>query len=186
MRSQRLFSPKVNAGSMADIAFLLLIFFLVTTTISVDAGINRKLPSPCPPSMDCTDTSNDRNIFRVILGRNDQIFVGDQLIELEELKALTKSFLDNNGDGSCNYCNGKQLTSLSDHPTMAVVSLQTDKLTTYDFYIKVQDELTKAYFELREEYALKVYGKKPEALTRQELENVRAAYPFLLSEAETK
>ncbi|TVZ59750.1 biopolymer transport protein ExbD [Flavobacteriaceae bacterium MAR_2010_105] len=186
MRSQRHSSPKVNAGSMADIAFLLLIFFLVTTTISVDAGINRKLPLLSPPNMDCSETINDRNIFRILLGQNDQIFVGDRLVELEELKELIKSFIDNNCDGTCNYCSGEELSTLSDHPKKAVVSLQTDKRTTYDFYIKVQDELTKVYLELREGYALKIYGKKAEALTREELEKVRAAYPFILSEAETK
>jgi len=144
MTSLRHSSPEVNAGTMADIAFLLLIFFLVTTTISVDEGINRKLPKLCPPGSECTPEINKRNILRIVLNSKNEIFVEDEIIQLNDLKDIAKSFLDNNGDNSCSYCNGKQSVSSSDNPKVAVISLQNDKLTSYEFYITVQDELTQA------------------------------------------
>ena len=179
-------SPSVNAGSMADIAFLLLIFFLVTTTISIDEGINRKLPKLCPPNVDCSEIINERNILRVVLNAKNEIFVEDEPIQLGELKAITKSFLDNNGDRTCAYCNGKYLTTYSDNPKEAVISLQNDKLTSYEFYIAVQDELTKAYYELRDTYSESILNKNSKTLSKVEIESVKEAYPFILSEAETK
>ena len=186
MKSFRHVAPEVNAGSMADIAFLLLIFFLVTTTISVDEGINRKLPKNCPPNTDCTIDINQRNILSIVLNGKDDIFIDNKIIALNELKATVKTFLDNNGDKSCSYCNGKNDPNLSDNPINAVISLQNDKLTSYSFYIEVQDELTKAYYELRSQYATQVLGKTIADLTEEELKTVRNMYPFILSEAETK
>lgn len=186
MRFSRQTSPNVNAGSMADIAFLLLIFFLVTTTISVDEGINRKLPKLCPPNVDCSETINERNILRIVLNAKNEIFVENDPIQFEELKAIAKSFLDNNGDKTCSYCMGKNLTTFSDNPKEAVISLQNDKLTSYEFYIAVQDELTKAYYELRDTYSKAILKKNSKTLSKEEIETVRNAYPFILSEAETK
>jgi biopolymer transport protein ExbD len=186
MRLSRHQSPSVNAGSMADIAFLLLIFFLVTTTISIDEGINRKLPKPCPTREDCSKSINERNILRIVLNAKNEIFVENNLIQFGELKAITKSFLDNNGDRTCAYCNGKHLTTYSDNPKEAVISLQNDKLTSYEFYIAVQDELTKAYYELRDTYRESILNKNYKTLFKVEIESVREAYPFILSEAETK
>ena len=185
MRLSRHDAPTVNAGSMADIAFLLLIFFLVTTTISTDEGISRKLPKYCL-SRDCSETVNERNVLRVVLNSKNEIFVENDLIQLEDLKDMAKSFLDNNGDGTCSYCNGKNLKDSSDNPKEAVVSLQNDKLTSYGFYIAVQDELTKAYYELRETYSNSVLHKNSNSLSKDELSEVKDAYPFNLSEAETK
>ncbi len=186
MRTSRHNSPQVNAGSMADIAFLLLIFFLVTTTISMDKGINRKLPKPCPPNTECSEPINERNILRIVLNSKDEIFIEDELVTLPELKDIAKSFLDNNGDDSCTYCNGKGLSFLSDNPKKAVISLQNDKLTSYNFYISVQDELTKAYYELREVYTKDVLGKTAITATDEDIAAVKKAYPFILSEAVTK
>jgi biopolymer transport protein ExbD len=186
MKLSRHNAPNVNAGSMADIAFLLLIFFLITTTISVDEGINRKLPKLCPPNVVCSETINERNILRVALNEKHEIFVEDNLIQLVELKDIAISFLDNNGDGTCNYCKGKSLTKYSDNPKSAVISLQNEKLTTYEFYIAVQDELTKAYYELRDTYSKTILKKNSKSLSIEELNIVKNAYPFILSEAETK
>lgn len=185
MRTSRS-APKVNAGSMADIAFLLLIFFLVTTTIANDTGINRKLPRSCPPGQDCRIDIHERNILRISLNNQNQIMVDEALIAIEELKDLAKAFLDNNGDKSCDYCSGLNLASSSDNPTKAVISLQSANQTAYELFIKVQDELTKAYAELREGYVIGVMGKSPKTLSISELNSVKKAYPFLLSEAETK
>lgn len=179
-------SPTVNAGSMADIAFLLLIFFLVTTTIASDEGINRKLPRECPPNVDCSTDLNERNVLRIVLNGNDEILVENELVTIEEIKNLTKDFIDNNGENTCLYCNGKQLATLSDKPSEAVISLQNDRSTSYALFIKVQDEITKAYYELRSVYSKNKFNKTGKELTPREIKEIREAYPFIISEAETK
>ncbi|MDO5971452.1 biopolymer transporter ExbD [Flavivirga aquimarina] len=185
MRHSKLM-PEVNAGSMADIAFLLLIFFLVTATISSDEGINRSLPEECPPGMDCTNTIHERNILRILINNNDEIMIKDNIITIDELKEIAKNFLDNNGDGTCSYCSGTKSTNASDNPKKAVISLQNDRQTSYKQFITVQDELSKAYYELRNTYSLNVLKKPSDKLSKQELKQVKDAYPFILSEAETK
>lgn len=177
--------PEVNAGSMADIAFLLLIFFLVTATISSDEGINRMLPKDCP-SGDCGGIIAERNILRILINNNDEVMIENEVIAMEDLKDITKNFLDNNGDNTCSYCHGEKVISASDNPKKAVVSLQNGKNTTYKQYIAVQNELTKAYYELRQAYSLNVIGKAPDKLSKTEEKQVKDAYPFMLSEAETK
>ncbi|WP_346882249.1 biopolymer transporter ExbD [uncultured Algibacter sp.] len=178
--------PEVNAGSMADIAFLLLIFFLVTATISSDEGINRMLPKECPPGMDCSNSIHERNILRIHVNNENDIMIEDDVVNIKDLKSITKTFLDNNGDGTCSYCNGSKATSASDNPTEAVISLQNGKQTTYKRYIEVQNEITKAYYELRHGYSMRVLKKLPENLSKEELKQVKEAYPLILSEAETK
>jgi biopolymer transport protein ExbD len=179
-------APQVNAGSMADIAFLLLIFFLVTTTMAKDEGINRKLPRNCPPGQICTIDIHERNILRIVLNSKQEIMVEDDLVAITNLKYIAKTFLDNNGDNSCNYCKGNSLTTSSDNPTKAIISLQTGKQTSYELFIALQDELTKAYYELRETYAVQRLGKDIDELSKKDFVNIRNAYPFILSEAETK
>jgi biopolymer transport protein ExbD len=178
-------SPEVNAGSMADIAFLLLIFFLVTATISSDAGINRVLPADCPTG-DCESIKHERNILRIVINNNDGIMVENELTSLEELKETAKAFIDNNADGSCLYCNGNKILDASDNPKDAVISLQNGKKTTYKQFVAVQNELSKAYFELRSNYASNVLKKSVDKLSKKDLKQVKEAYPFILSEAETK
>lgn len=171
---------------MADIAFLLLIFFLVTAVIPKDHGFNRKLPDPCPPNTICDETINERNVLRIVINNKDEIMIEDDIVSIDKLKEITKDFLDNNGDKSCTYCNGKQLTNSSDSPKEAVISLQPDKQTSYEQFIAIQDELTKAYYELRESYIKNVLKKTKDQLTPEELNQVKKAYPFILSEAEIK
>jgi hypothetical protein len=136
--------------------------------------------------MDCTSDVNERNILRILVNNDDGIMIEDQIVPLENLKDITKAFLDNNGDGNCKYCNGFKSSSLSDNPKVAVVSLQNGKQTTYKTYVAVQNELTKAYFELRRDYSMKTFGKPADKLSKTELQQVKDAYPFILSEAETK
>lgn len=186
MKNSRHSMPQVNTGSMADIAFLLLIFFLVTAMIPKDEGINRKLPTPCPYGEICDTQINKRNMLEVHVNSNNELFVENEIVKIENLKALAIEFLDNNGDKSCNYCNGKNLNASSDNPKEAVISLKNDSQTSYDFYIQIQDELTKAYYELRSNYATTKFKKSVNALTKAELLEVREAYPFILSEAELK
>lgn len=177
--------PEVNAGSMADIAFLLLIFFLVTATISSDEGINRMLPKDCPTN-DCHSTKQERNILRIVINNVDDIMINDEIVAIKDLKEVTKNFLDNNGDGTCSYCNGNKDSKLSSNPKEAVISLQNGKQTTYKQYVAVQNELSKAYYQLRHDYSMKMLKKPVDDLSKESLKQVRDAYPFILTEAETK
>ena len=156
-------APEVNAGSMADIAFLLLIFFLVTTTMEKDSGINRKLP-PIEES-DEDVIIKQKNIFTVLLNGKDQLLVEDEIMELKDLRAAAIEFLDNGGstdnDGNpCDYCQGKRNASSSDHPDKAIISLKNERETSYAAYISVQNELVGAYNELRNRRALQLGPQK--------------------------
>ena len=155
-------SPEVNAGSMADIAFLLLIFFLVTTTIEKDKGIARQLPPkqdeeiPPPPL-------KEKNIFIVNVNKDNQLLVEEELMELKDLRQAAIAFLDNGGApaGSpehCNYCQGMRNPRSSDNPIKAVISVQNDRLTAYETYIAVQNELVAAYSFLRNRESQRLYG----------------------------
>jgi biopolymer transport protein ExbD len=186
MKSFRRYAATVNAGSMADIAFLLLIFFLVTTTISADKGILRQLPSECPPNTDCTKDLNERNVLRITLNDKQEIMVEDEIVKIDEIHYLVKEFVDNNGTKTCDYCEGHQSIESSDDPKTAVISISHDALTKYDLFITVQDEITKAYFDLRSRFALQKFNKTPDQLTKDELELVKKAYPFLVSEVMIK
>ena len=152
-------APEVNAGSMADIAFLLLIFFLVTTTIPKDSGINRKLPPIEPPNEEDV-VIKQKNIFTVLLNGKDQLLVEDNLMELKDLRTAAIEFLDNGGDGSCNYCNGAKNPKSSDNPDKAIISLKNERETSYSAYISVQNELVAAYNELRNRRALMLGPQK--------------------------
>ncbi|TYA74504.1 ExbD/TolR family protein [Seonamhaeicola marinus] len=190
-------APEVNAGSMADIAFLLLIFFLVTTTIEVDSGINRKLPPMEESDQDVV--IKQKNIFTVLLNGKDQLLVEDELMELKDLRAAAKEFLDNGGDGSCNYCKGKKDPSSSDNPDKAIISLKNERETTYKQYIAVQNELVAAYNELRNERAQAQFGQSFAEMQanhkdvnwpgnkeklKEKIDQIKAEYPQKLSEVQ--
>jgi len=193
-------APEVNAGSMADIAFLLLIFFLVTTTIETDSGISRKLPpiqdleTPPPPL-------KQKNIFEVVVNKNNQLLVEGELAELKEVRQAAIDFLDNNGDGSCTFCRGSKNPASSDNPIKAVVSLNNDRETNYGTYIAVQNELVAAYTSLRNREAQRLYNRSfeqmekdykdvnnPENKTKlkEKLKVIKEMFPEKLSEAEAK
>jgi len=153
-------APEVNAGSMADIAFLLLIFFLVTTTIETDSGITRKLP-PIDDEQEDPPILKERNIFVVLVNANGDLLVEDEITEFKNLRQATIEFLDNGGglgDEACDYCQGPGDTSSSDNPIKAVVSLQNDRKTQYGRYIAVQNELVAAYNVLRDREANRLYN----------------------------
>ena len=169
--------PEINAGSMADIAFLLLIFFLVTTTMDVDTGISRKLP-PMPEEELLEDDVkiNERNIYVVKVNKNNQLLVEGELINVSQLKEGAKRFINNNG----------QNPNLSDNPDKAIISLQNDRGTEYMTYIQVQNELAAAYNELRNEEALIKYGEAYSNLNKSQQKEIRKMYPQKISEAEPK
>ena len=171
---------------MADIAFLLLIFFLVTTTISADKGILRQLPCECPPNTNCIKNISERNVLRVVLNNQQEIMVEANIVKIEEIQNLVKVFVDNNGNNRCDYCAGEQSTESSEHPKVAVIPLSHDALTTYELFISVQDVITKAYYNLRARYAKDVLNKSLDQLTKDDLGVVKKAYPFIVSEVMVK
>lgn len=190
-------APEVNAGSMADIAFLLLIFFLVTTTIETDSGLNRKLP----PIEDNTEPPiiKQKNIFTVLLNGKDQLLVEEEIMELKDLRKAATEFLDNGGDGTCDYCKGKRNPDSSDNPDKAVISLKNERETTYKTYISVQNELVAAYNDLRNIRAEALYGKSfvemeanlndvnwpgDKTKLKDQLEKIKVEYPQKLSEVQ--
>ena len=186
MAGKRRGLPEINAGSMADIAFLLLIFFLVTTTMDVDSGISRKLP-PMPEENVETPEINKRNIYVVLINKNNKVLAGigspTNNIEVdgngiisESLKEEVKSFVNNNGKKG----------NSSESPEKAVVSLQNQEGTSYSMYIQVQNELTKAYNELRNEKANNDFGLDFDKLDFEEQKIIKKYYPMKVSEAETK
>ena len=180
--------PEINAGSMADIAFLLLIFYLVTTTMDTDKGINRKLPPWDEDLEQDIPPIKERNIFTVLVNSNDQLLVEDEYLEISQLREKAIEFVDNNGDGSCTYCKGYKVSSSSDNPDKAVISLQNDRGTSYGMYVKVQNELVAAYEDLRDKYAEEEYGKSYRGMDADEdkdvIKEIKGAYPQKISEAE--
>ena len=180
--------PEINAGSMADIAFLLLIFYLVTTTMDTDKGINRKLPPIEDELVQDPPPIKERNIFTVLVNSNDQLLVEDEYLEINELRAKAMEFIDNNGDGSCEYCKGYGVSSSSDNPVKAVISLQNDRGTSYGMYVKVQNELVAAYEDLRERYAEEEYGRSYRGMDPEEdeeiIKEIKNADQQKISEAE--
>jgi len=197
-------TPEVNAGSMADIAFLLLIFFLVTTTIEKDKGIARQLP----PIEDVIDPPiiKQKNLFIVNVNRNDQLLVEEKLMDVKDLRQAAIDFIDNGGAASgspeyCSFCKGRRSPNSSDNPEKAVISVQNDRLTSYKMYIIVQNELVAAYNYLRDRESERLYGWKFTEMkrdvdeanysgnveaVREKLENIQKIIPLKLSEAEPK
>jgi biopolymer transport protein ExbD len=165
-RSKNGASPEVNAGSMADIAFLLLIFFLVTTTIASDKGILNFLPPKVDPNVPPPDIKvNERNIFTILINANDQLLVEGEYGSTENLDEDVKAFILNFGnpdaEGAALYNSlPASLQSLarrdpasSDDPGEAIVSIKTNRGTSYETYLKVFDLVKKAYFDI---YATRV------------------------------
>ena len=196
-------APEVNAGSMADIAFLLLIFFLVTTTIETDRGISRKLP-PIPLEDIVPPVIKQKNIFTVIVNRNNDLLVEDELMDLTELRQAAVEFLDNGGgvgEEACVYCQGVKDPSSSDNPNKAIISLVNDRQTKYGTYISVQNELVGAYSFLRNREAQRLYGMDYSKMEKdyndpnfngnkevlgKRVDEIQNMYPQKLSEAEPK
>lgn len=196
-------APEVNAGSMADIAFLLLIFFLVTTTIETDSGITRKLP-PIDDEQEDPPPLKEKNIFIVLVNANGDLLVEDEQMEFQDLREAAISFLDNGGgtgDEACDYCQGPGDPKSSDNPIKAVISLQNDRKTQYGRYIAVQNELVAAYNDLRDREANRLYNmdftemeaafNDPEFLgdkekLKERIGVIKDLFPQKLSEAEPK
>jgi biopolymer transport protein ExbD len=195
-------SPEINAGSMADIAFLLLIFFLVTTTMNVDSGIMRKISKK--PIDNYVIDIKEKNILEVNINLNNELFVDGNIVKLENLKEIAINFIDNgagldSNNKPCTWCKGNQIESSSDHPSKALISVNADRNTNYETYIAVLDNLNSAYTHLRNKLSVEFYNQNYTSL----LENfkksnnnnklieaktnlIREKYPLLLFDVEIK
>ncbi len=169
---------------MADIAFLLLIFFLVTSMIPNDKGIARDLPQPCPPGAECNIPIKKNNLFAISLNEKGEIFANNEITNIEDLKETLKDFIDNGGDASCKYCQGEKLPAFSDNPKKASISLSIHREAPYQSFISIQDEIAKVYFELREKYVIEVLKTTSENITKEELKTMQEAYPFRVIETD--
>lgn len=196
-------NAEINAGSMADIAFLLLIFFLVTTTMDVDSGIARKLPEKTDVQSDVI--VKEKNVLDIVVNRNNQLLVENEYVKVTDVKRLAMKFIDNGGGlgtpvddkpgEPCDYCGGERDPNSSDHPTKAIISLQSDRGTTYGMYISIQNEIEAAYNELRNQLAKKLYGRSydellgdykdnPSKSLQEKIDNLKDKYPQIITEPE--
>ena len=183
-------TPEVNSGSLADIAFLLLIYWLLTTTMDVDTGIARQLP-PIPEKSDITEVDiNKRNIFIVLINSENVLRVNGKERKIEELRELAKEFVKSNPDDpSMPELESVYIDLLHKRVDVGkgVISLQNDRGTSYGTYIMVQNELVAAVNELRDEAAYEYFGKKSfDDLSDDQKEAVRKIVPQRISEAEPK
>jgi len=224
---------EISAGSMADIAFLLLIFFLVTTTMDQDIGILRQLPPPVPDDMEKPPEVNQRNVYEVLVNSNDQLLVENKRMDIRELKDGAIEFYTN----PRNSPDLPQLTRVTrakvqenlntlrqalaedpdnedikskidtwedklialeligeynELPSSALISLQNDRGTSYNMYIAVQNELSAAVNQLRDNLSYEKFGVPYSSLNtaddndKPKIKAIRAVYPQRISEAEPK
>ena len=182
--------PAINASSMADISFLLLIFFLITTSMDVSQGLARRLPQPPDPNQKIEETDiNQRNLFVVKINSANQLLVQGQETNISQLRAKAKEFIDNpNNDPNLPVLVTEEIEGLGvvtytpDH----VISVQNDVDTQYQAYLDVQNELVAAYNELRDAFSKKQFGKSYNELEEDEQKLVQKVYPQKISEAEPK
>ncbi len=180
--------PEYNAASLADIAFMLLIFFLVTTTMDTDLGISTMLPPPMEKPDDTPPKIKERNIFVVLINKNDQLLVEGKLMDIRNLKREAKVFIENPArDEKLPEFKEKEVDFFGlVEVSKQVISLQNDRGTSYGLYVQVQNELAMAYNELRDELALRKFGKKYEELDKARKKAIRGIFPKSISEAEPK
>lgn len=182
--------PDINSSSTADIAFLLLIFFLITTSMDTDRGLARLLPPP-PEDQDQqnTDKIRNRNILQVYLNKDDALMCGNDYISIDQLRDKAKEFIANVDNSE--HMPEKTQKNVEFFGTCMVndkhvISLQNDRGSSYQAYISVQNELVAAYNELRDELAEKTFGVKYAELNDAQQKAVREIYPQRISEAEPK
>ncbi|MBO5817237.1 MAG: biopolymer transporter ExbD [Paludibacteraceae bacterium] len=183
--------PEINASSMADISFLLLIFFLVTTSMDVNQGLARRLPAPIPPDQKVEDTDiNKRNLFVVKINWENKLLVQGQELDVRQLRAKAKEFIVNAEDAAdmpklFEEDFGEPFGTLK-YTKEHVISVQNDAETQYQAYLEVQNELVAAYNELREECAQKYFHTAYTELDEEWQKKIQKIYPQKISEAEPK
>lgn len=182
-------TPGLNTQSTADIAFLLLCYFLMTSTMDQQSGLQRRLPPMPDQNQKTEDTKvNKRNIIIVKINSSDRLFAGDQLLDVSQLKDKIKEFITNpNNDPNLPEREMKNIEGYGEYPvSKGVISLQNDRGTSYRAYIAVQNELVKAINEVRDDFCKQNYGKAYTVLTEDQQKIVREAIPQNISEAEPK
>lgn len=212
--------PEINASSMADIAFLLLIFFLVTTTMDTDWGIARLLPPPDEQKQEDNVKIKERNVFVVLVNANDQLLVEGELLDISQLRDKAIEFISNPANKEdlpekihVSKAEARQQVATLQNANNAaaveelgkwknrlkaadvigdyweskqVISLQNDRGTSYDMYIKVQNELAAAYRDLRDKMAMEKFNRKFDQLEKDQAEAIKEVYAQRISEAEPK
>ena len=182
-------TPAINSSSTADIAFLLLCYFLMTTTMGTQTGLSRRLPPMPDPNQKVEDQKvNRRNIIIVKINSADRILAGSEPIDVSQLKDKIKIFLTNpTDDPNLPVMEPTEIAGLGTrNVSKGVISLQNDRGTSYQAYIAVQNELVKAVNELRDEAAMREFGKKFLALDEDGHKIIKDLVPQQISEAEPK
>ena len=182
-------TPAINSSSTADIAFLLLCYFLMTTTMGTQTGLSRRLPPMPDPNQKVEDQKvNRRNIIIVKINSADRILAGSEPIDVSQLKDKIKIFLTNpTDDPNLPVMEATEIAGLGTrNVSKGVISLQNDRGTSYQAYIAVQNELVKAVNELRDEAAMREFGKKFLALDEDGQKTIKDLVPQQISEAEPK
>jgi len=181
-------AQEVNAGSMADIAFLLLIFFLVTTTMDTDTGLSTLLPPPVEEEEPDTPPIKERNVFSVLINSQNQLLVEGKPMEVNNLTEAVKEFIVNPMNDET--LPEKNVRDVEFFGTVeigkGIISLQNDRDTEYQTYLMVQNELSRAINELRDDLSKRKFGKEYSELEKEEQKAVRTIYPRKISEAEPK
>lgn len=182
--------PEINSSSTADIAFLLLVFFLMTTTMAVNKGLSRRLPPPVPADQKTEDLKvKERNVFVVLINSENQLLVQNEYMNVVDLKEKAKEFILNANDDpnlpervpmEVEYFGTVMVTK--DH----VISLQNDRGTSYSKYIEVQNELVSAYNELRNDLAQRKFSLSYDELDEDQQKAIQKVLPQKISEAEPK
>jgi biopolymer transport protein ExbD len=169
---------EIPTSSMADIAFLLLVFFLLVTTIDVDTGIYMELPPPLEEDQEPPEIPS-RNLLNVLVNAQGDVLLDREFVQVRDIRPMVKRFVTNEGRDP----------NLSDSPQDAIVSFKTERRAAYEMYIRVLDEIKMAYIELRNEYAQASFGQPDYATYRANLapdqaDQVRQRFPQRISIAE--
>ncbi|MBR4715059.1 MAG: biopolymer transporter ExbD [Bacteroidales bacterium] len=180
-------TPGLNTSSMSDISFLLLAFFLMVSNINTDMGIARRLPPPLPPDFTPPEV-RERNIFQVKINRNDRVLFNKEVGDISLLKDRAKEFLGNPQDrDDLPQKEVINIPLLGNYPvSKGVISLQNDRGTSYDTYFRVQNELTAAINEMRDELSREKFNRPYKDLDQDHKDAIDKAIPVAISEAEPK
>ena len=178
-------TPGLNTSSMSDISFLLLAFFLMVSNINTDMGIARRLPPPLPENFTPPEV-RERNIFQVKINRNDRILFNKEVGDISLLKERAKEFLGNpQNRPDLPEKQEIKIDLIGVYPvSKGVISLQNDRGTSYDMYFRVQNELTAAINEMRDELSREKFSRPYKDLDQAHREAIEKAIPVAISEAE--
>lgn len=183
-------TPEIPSASMADIAFMLLIFFITATSMDVDSGLERVLPQMPPPNQEQDDTPpiKERNVFTVLLDQYNRLMVEGEIMRVEDLREKAKEFILNPNDlETLPEKKMEEIPLIGEYPvSKGVISLRNDHGTQYGTYIAVQNELVAAVNEVRDELSTQKFGKKYADLASEQKDAIRDAIPSRISEAEPK